>query len=284
MADYTLRVHRVMDHIRGHLAEDLSLARLADLAHFSRFHFHRVFKSVAGETVAAFTRRARLERAVYLMRGAPHRELTSIALEVGFATPSDFSRVFRAAFGVAPSHWDRKSRLDEAEDFSIDAGADEEMFPVTLVEHAACRVAYVRVQNPWSGDGLARGYARLCEALRGIAGPPQAALVGLSWDSEKATPIERLHYDLGFVLASDAVPPPALGIHEFPAVRAAEVHCTSLRQTASAWAFLYEQWFPTSGFEPAEMPAMKRFRQAPRAFDSGAWDLDCSIAVRPATD
>lgn len=278
MADYAHRVHRVMDHIRGHLSEDLSLARLADFAHFSQFHFHRVFKSVAGETVAAFTRRARLERAVYLMRGAPHRELTSIALEVGFTTPSDFSRVFRAAYGLAPSHWDRKSRLDDAIDFTGAPAAPAETLPVTLVEHPACSVAYVRVRNPWSGDNLARGYAELRASLVGMR------LVGLSWDSEKATPIERLQYDLGFVLEPGVAAPENTGVHDFPAVRAVEVHCTSLRQTASAWAFLYEQWFPNSGFEPDEMPAIKRFRHVPEVFDAAAWNLDCSIAIRPARD
>ncbi|MCP3992452.1 MAG: helix-turn-helix domain-containing protein [Actinomycetia bacterium] len=53
-----------------------------------------------------------MERAVQLMRGSPHRTLSSIAAEVGFATPFDFSRVFRAQFGCSPSIWDRRSRLD----------------------------------------------------------------------------------------------------------------------------------------------------------------------------
>lgn len=185
MADDTQRVHRVMDHIRQHLSEDLSLARLAEFAHFSRFHFHRLFKSVAGETVAAFTRRARLERAVYLMRGAPHRELTSVALEVGFATPSDFSRVFRSAYGMAPSQWDRKSRLDDANDFAPDPAAPGQSFLVARVEHAACRVGYVRVRNPWSSDALTDGYARLRASLQSTAERPDAKLVGLSWDSAK---------------------------------------------------------------------------------------------------
>ena len=89
-------IHRVMDHVRRHLADDLSLTRLADVAHFSPHHFHRVFKKETGETVSDFTRRSRLERAVQLMRGSPDRELSSIAAEVGFTTPSEFSRVFKA--------------------------------------------------------------------------------------------------------------------------------------------------------------------------------------------
>ena len=88
-----------MDYVRSNLAGDLSLEQLARVAYFSPFHFHRIFKVTTGETLASFTRRARLERAAYLMKASPKRELGSIALEVGFSCQSDFSRAFRRLYG-----------------------------------------------------------------------------------------------------------------------------------------------------------------------------------------
>lgn len=274
-----------MDHIRASLSEDLSLSTLATLAGVSRYHFHRIFKAVAGETIASFTRRARLERAVYLMRGAPHRELTSIALEVGFGTPSDFSRVFRSAYGCAPSKWDRKSRLDGDTRFE-EAMADGEapaMHP-RIVDRPACRLIYVRVRDPWSSDGLRNGYARLRGWFEAHALlEPNVELLGVSWDNEKATPLDRLHYDLGITVPDRIAAEEGFGVHEFPAVRAVEVHCSCLRDTAYAWDYLYETWLPNSAFEPAEMPALKRFRRLPMQWDREAWNVDCSIALRPST-
>lgn len=272
-----------MDHIRGNLSEDLSLAALATMAGVSRYHFHRIFKAVAGETIASFTRRAKLERAVYLMRGAPHRELTSIALEVGFGTPSDFSRVFKSVYGCAPSKWDRKSRLDGDTRFEEALAATEAptMHP-RIVDRPACRLIYVRVRDPWSEHGLRDGYARLrawFETHDLI--DPSSQLLGASWDSEKATPLDRLHYDLGITVQDRIAPEEGFGVHEFPAVRAVEVHCACLRDTAYAWDYLYETWLPDSTFEPAEMPALKRFRQLPAHFGPSAWNVDCSIALRP---
>ena len=52
--EYARRVNRVVDHVREHLAEELSLAVLARLAAFSPFHFHRIFRAVTGETVFGF--------------------------------------------------------------------------------------------------------------------------------------------------------------------------------------------------------------------------------------
>jgi AraC family transcriptional regulator len=44
---YVARINRVVDHISAHLADTLDLARLADVAHFSPWHFHRVCRAGA---------------------------------------------------------------------------------------------------------------------------------------------------------------------------------------------------------------------------------------------
>ncbi len=291
---YRARVDRAMDHVRAGLGDDLSLAAVADVAGFSPHHFHRIFKAVAGETLAQFTRRARLERAVRLMRAAPARTLTSISAEVGFATPSDFARVFRTAYGCRPSEWDRRSPLVPArgESGGIDdrepdrPGGDHDpgrcRLETTVVTRPACRLAYVRVRDPWRSDGLVDGYDRLTRRLSD-AGVDwrRAQLVGLSWESAPASPRDRLTYDLALTVADDLGPLDGVGIHHLPAARAAEVRCRTLPGIAVAWEHLYRCWLPSSGSEPEEVPAVKWFRHTPERFGPQAWDVDCSIAIRP---
>jgi transcriptional regulator GlxA family with amidase domain len=64
---YVERVNAVIDYIEAHLAEDLSLATLAEVAHFSPYHFHRVFSTMIGETLSRFISRLRVERAATLL-------------------------------------------------------------------------------------------------------------------------------------------------------------------------------------------------------------------------
>ena len=61
--EYERRINRVIDHVQAHLDGDLTLERLAEVAAFSPFHFHRVFAAITGETLSDFIRRVRLERA-----------------------------------------------------------------------------------------------------------------------------------------------------------------------------------------------------------------------------
>ena len=291
-----------MDYIRDHLDGDLSLATLASVAGFSPFHFHRMFKDVTGETVGRYTRRARLERAVDLLQGAPSRSLASIGAEVGFTTPSEFSRVFKASYGIAPSRWDRTSR------FGNDGGPPPwrtDGITAGLVRRPAYEVVSIRIKDPWVGENLSRGYDR----LRGMAADlglrwAGVTLVGMSWESGTATPIDRLVYDLGMASVVDPARgsgqtghrragggwptgPVADGSDGFntrflPAVTAAEVRCRSLPETGAAWQYLYRRWLPRSGFEPADHPAIKFFVDVPDRLDPSAWHVDCSIAVRRA--
>ena len=109
-AVYEGRVNAAMDYVEAHLGEDLTIETLAQVAHFSPYHFHRIFSAVTGETIGAFVARVPIERAATLLSARPDRPVTDIALETGFASPSSFSRAFREAYGVSPTEWRKGGR------------------------------------------------------------------------------------------------------------------------------------------------------------------------------
>ncbi|HTQ09716.1 MAG TPA: AraC family transcriptional regulator [Fimbriimonadaceae bacterium] len=84
---------------------------MAKGAAYSRFHFHRVFKEVMGETPGELRRRLLLERAAYRLSNESG-SVTEIAFEAGYESLEGFIRGFRRAFGSTPSamrkgrrHW-----------------------------------------------------------------------------------------------------------------------------------------------------------------------------------
>lgn len=89
-----------------HLAQALDdpEARAWERLHFSRYHFDRLIRRVAGEPPAAFRRRILLERAAYRMitTTAP---LLDIAVEAGYGSHEAFTRAFAKAYGVTPTAW-----------------------------------------------------------------------------------------------------------------------------------------------------------------------------------
>jgi AraC family transcriptional regulator len=69
--DYRSRLNRVLAHLAESLDAELAVADLAGVAAFSPYHFHRIFRSITGETVAGLVRRLRLERAARALRRDP---------------------------------------------------------------------------------------------------------------------------------------------------------------------------------------------------------------------
>lgn len=92
--------------VGGHLDETADGNVLAREAHYSRFHFQRMFREATGETPGSCQRRLRLERAAYHLLQSD-RSVTELAFESGFDSLEGFSRAFRKAAGISPSHFRR---------------------------------------------------------------------------------------------------------------------------------------------------------------------------------
>ncbi|MFC5176722.1 helix-turn-helix transcriptional regulator [Nocardioides taihuensis] len=97
-----------VDHLAEALDDhDLTAEERAARLHFSRFHFDRMIRSVAGEPPASLRRRILLERAAYRMitTSAP---LIDIAVEAGYGSHEAFTRAFTRAYGAGPAAWRRR--------------------------------------------------------------------------------------------------------------------------------------------------------------------------------
>ncbi|MEZ4860413.1 MAG: helix-turn-helix transcriptional regulator [Caldilineaceae bacterium] len=85
-------------------------AALAAAANYSRFYFQRLFRDRTGETPGDCRRRVLLERAAYQLRHT-RRPVTEIAFAANFDSLEGFSRAFRKAYAVSPSHYRRLEPL-----------------------------------------------------------------------------------------------------------------------------------------------------------------------------
>jgi AraC family transcriptional regulator len=96
------QLRKVEDYVSEHLAEDISVEKLAELVELSPSHFAHVFKETTGMTPLQFVIRGRITRAQQLIRETS-RSLIDVGLEVGYSSPSHFAQVFRRVVGVTPT-------------------------------------------------------------------------------------------------------------------------------------------------------------------------------------
>ena len=101
------KLRRITDWMAEHMPEEFSLARLAEQAGMSEFHFNRLFKRATGVPPSQYQIKLRMDAARRLLRETK-RSVITIAIEVGYSNPSHFARLFRKETGLSPTDYRRQ--------------------------------------------------------------------------------------------------------------------------------------------------------------------------------
>jgi AraC family transcriptional regulator len=105
LADWQVR--RVTDYMTEYLHTEVRLDELASLLSMSRFHFCTAFRLATGQTPHEWLTALRITQARRLL-ATSDVPVTSIALAVGYQTPSAFASSFRRLVGMTPSEFRRR--------------------------------------------------------------------------------------------------------------------------------------------------------------------------------
>jgi len=260
--DHEARIKDAVHYILDHLDECIDLGGLSDRACMSRFHFHRVFHALLGETAADMVRRLRLERAAAQLN-ASQRSITELAFESGYATHESFIRAFRLAFGCTPSMMRKRLRyqgsIPTQNGLHYDRPFELRFIPlqgdptmtIEIRELPTRKAACIAHSGPYFMIGPTFG--RLAAWKHG-----QSAEFGdgvaLFYDDPESTPAEELRSEAGVFVPDDFTPGDST------------VHIVTVEGGAYAVAThhgTYES-LPTAwtSFTAAELPEGHTFRNA----------------------
>ena len=233
---------------------------------FSRFHLARLFHEVTQETLDAFLRRTRLERAAYSLRNGK-APIADVAAECGYGSPEAFARAFRTAFGLLPSAYRRSDlgwQIPSPNDlhWNADYASDAPGKIATTVRLLPAREVAV-----WRSVGnyarLADGWIRLEVQFRGRI-PQKATFVTLYLDNMWTHPVvETMRADLGWVVGPDDPVPAGMRRRILPAGRyATTCGYVSRRERNDAWSYMSGAW------DGARRPSYDEYRAWPLPFES----------------
>ncbi|MEQ9502605.1 MAG: AraC family transcriptional regulator [Deltaproteobacteria bacterium] len=95
-------VSRAIAHIRDNLRAPIAIPELAKRVGMSTSSFHKHFKTITSTTPLQYQKELRLLEARRLMQSGG-TSVTNVAFDVGYESPSQFSREYARKFGVPPS-------------------------------------------------------------------------------------------------------------------------------------------------------------------------------------
>lgn len=97
-------IEQSLDFIEEHLAEEISTEELANTACLSPFYFQRLFKRLVRKTVQEYVKLRRLAKVIENLKDTDRRIL-DIALDYGFSSHANFTRVFKETYGMTPDQY-----------------------------------------------------------------------------------------------------------------------------------------------------------------------------------
>jgi AraC family transcriptional regulator len=283
---------RVVHHIGAQLDAPLDLDRLAEIACFSPYHFHRIYRLVVAETPDQTIRRLRLHRAaVALVREAA--PLAQVARQAGYGSLEAFSRAFAAAYGQPPSAF----RAARATPGGIYGGEIALRPPhAQETERMSSKSYEITIKTtdghrlfglPHRGDynGIATTFDRVF-ALAGGQGllTPQTRSFGIYYDDPGAVPMAELRSFAGVEVGPDAACPAELREARIPACEmACLLHKGPYADLEHAYKYLYAQWLAGSGREPADTPCFEEYLNDPKSVPPSEYLTAVALPLQAAT-
>ena len=319
--EYLSRINRVIDYIQKNLSKNLTLEELADVANFSKYHFHRIFGLMVGETLYQFIQRIRLEKAAVLLVSNPKSSITEIALDCGFSGSATFARAFRDAFGMSASQWRsggcqtyRKNRkafdkngqpignLGKAfvvsSDYFMDDKVVKQKWRITMKEEPAMKadvvvrdlpdqtVAYIRHIGPYKGDSelFDRLFTKLFQwaGARSLLRFPETKVMAVYHDNPELTDDDKLRLDVCITVPEDTQVDGEIGKMVLPGGQyGVGKFELATDEYPDAWAAMAVGWLPESGYQPDDRPAFESYLNDPKEHPEGKCVVEIHLPVKP---
>jgi AraC family transcriptional regulator len=259
--NYAERLNRVIHYIHEHLDDQIDLQQLADIAHLSPYHWHRIYHALNGETIAATVKRLRLQRAAgYLAQTS--MSIEEISEKSGYDSLQSFTRVFKSVYGMPPGHYRKNgSHIQfQPQPHQREPG----MYDITIKTIPSLTAATIRHVGP---------YMQIDKAFNALFGwlmardliAPGMRMVGIYYDDPASVAEHELRSRAGVVLNQPiALEPPV----EYADI--AEGHYAVLRHKGpysdmkAAYRWLYGEWLVKSGKEARDAPIFEEYLNNPR--------------------
>jgi AraC family transcriptional regulator len=308
--EYESRMHRVIEHIDRNLDQPLDLDTLAGVAHFSPFHFHRLFSAWMGETLGEYLRRRRLELAALRLVSQPSSSVLEVALSSGFGSAEAFARAFKARFGSSATAWrarerarrsspgnrgEGKSKRSQMKSKASQAGegrtANHETsrsrtkealmnatLNVKLVDRRPATVAYLRHIGPY-GEPISDFWQNTVYpwmVTNNLLGQPR---YGVSHDDPAITEPGKLRYDACVEVPEGFV---GAGQHQMTTIPGGKYAVAPYKGTVEAigdtWAALLRDWLPASGMQLDSRPFFEYYSRD-STFDPRTGEFTCELCI-----
>ncbi|MCK5895731.1 MAG: AraC family transcriptional regulator [Cocleimonas sp.] len=270
--NYRQRLTQVIDYIFNHLEGDLSVNTLAEIAFMSPYHFHRIYRGLAQETLNASIRRLRLQRAAMTLINSS-QSILSIAKSVAYNSQEAFTRAFTQHFGETPYAYRkaRQSRYLTSPSFTAvlpeqQHHENEIMFAIEIMELEQIDLHGYQHSGDYLDIGKAFEKLIIYAASNNLL-DEKTRSIGIYYDDPASIQKDKLRSVACLTLPEKELP--KMDDMPEPLQIPAGNYATLLFKGAypeleAPYNYLFGKWLPESGYEAADFPPFEEYLNNPK--------------------
>jgi AraC family transcriptional regulator len=260
---YHERINKVLVYINNNLGEKMDLEKLASMAHFSPFHFHKIMRAYLRESIGSYIIRVRMETAANLLIYSGET-ITDIAYKIGYDTPAAFTKAFQKRFGTSPSDYRQNKGSLKMEKFQLsNLNFQVMILKPKIREIKPIPVIYVHAIGDYNNVGPA--WEKLSKFMK-----EQKLFsfgtdfIGVSYDDPNVTETEKLRYDACASVKKEIKPEGEVGYKELEGgLYAIFRHKGPYKNFSQTYDEIYLNWLPDSGYELRDAPSLEFYLNSP---------------------
>ena len=264
---YLESINKAIAFIESNSTTDIQLKEIATQANLSQYHFHRVFKSLTGNTTKDFLTRLRLEKAALKLKHSQN-DIGQIAFDCGYQNHETFTRAFKDYFGLTPLGYRNSiaelttNKQNEYGKANIDLNALNVQGPV-IKTIPDLHLAYIR--HTGSYDKVGSSFQKLMFwAATHLVLKLKPVTIGIVHDNPDLTAEQHIRFDSCVLLSKEIKPNGEIGYKKIEGGKfAVFTYKGAYEGFYPVYDYIYNVCLFDNKFDLADKPALEWYIKSP---------------------
>jgi AraC family transcriptional regulator len=286
LMNYFTQIRQAVAYLENRLTETITLTEAAEAAGFSQYHFHRIFQTWVGHSLAEYVRRRRLTQASHELLRAKCGIL-DIAVKYQFESQASFTRAFRKMFDVNPGEYRKAGRRHHNKEEPI---ISEERLnhlyggmPMEprIVEKAAFKVVGMKVETKMSENKIPGLWEQFLSRIHEVRQRSnEQDTYGISEYSDNYVDECSTYWACVPVSCFEEIPEGMVAKTVSAARYVVVTHKGKLQTMGNAFDYIHTTWLPKSGYELAEKDGFELYGERFLGGENEKSEIELYIAIK----
>lgn len=276
---YIERINKAIDYIEDNIDNKLTLDELANVAMFSKYHFHRIFKNITGETLNDFIKRLKMIKAYRLLQIDKSITIKELTYSLGYNSIANFSRDFQDFHGQSASEIKSSSVTLEERVMRNDFNSLDIKYK-GIKKMPDLFVLFKKITTGYCTESIPEKFVELYKLALDNNFMIQQ-FVGIGYDDPDYTPANKCKYDACIVVNKEDIPK--------------DIQCNSKsikggnfavfnfkgykNNISSAWDYIFREWLLNSNYLPADRPHLELYLHSEQ-YETGFFNVNLCLPIK----